>query len=345
MYKNLLKKNMDYKRRILACLIVLCILFISGCTHINASIESEPLPTVSIDSIYAEESNWAYLGMGEDKKADLFLVCPTVDMGKSGNYNMALDDENTKAKFLGALNMERGIYENDTRLYAPYYRQVTFPTYFLDAEVSKEYYEIAYADVRDAFLYYMEHYNNDRPLVLAGFSQGSDMVLRLMKDSSVSSLLSDKLVAAYCIGWRITEEDLETYPELKMAEGENDIGVIVSFNTEAVGVEESIVLPKGTYTYGINPLNWKTDSTVADKSLNLGACFTDYSGDIKEETPGLTGAYLDPERGSLIAVDILPSDYSNSLFPEGVYHLYDYQFFYRNLQENVHKRVESFCGK
>ena len=36
-----------------------------------------------------------------------------------------------------------------------------------------------------------------------------------------------------------------------------------------------------------------------------------------------------------------PADYPPSLdlFEEGVYHLYDYQFFYRNLEENVQARL------
>ena len=31
-----------------------------------------------------------------------------------------------------------------------------------------------------------------------------------------------------------------------------------------------------------------------------------------------------------------------SLFSDGVYHLYDYQFFYRNLQENVGVRLDAY---
>ncbi|MGN1231430.1 MAG: DUF3089 domain-containing protein [Anaerotignum sp.] len=338
-------------RKFLNLFVLLCILICCGCGKAgdvgaapSDSGQSEiTLPAAKADSIYAEEANWAYLGVGEDKKADLFIICPTVDMGAAGNYNMSLEDEKTKANFLGALNMEKGIYENDTRMYAPYYRQASLPVYSLDSAEAEQYFEIAYADVQDAFLYYMEHYNEGRPVVLAGFSQGSDMVLRLMKDLYGNQSLSDTLVAAYCIGWRITDADLQEYPQLKMAEGEDDTGVIVSFNTEAEGIEDSIILPKGIKTKGINPLNWKTDSTPADKSENLGACFTDYSGEIKSEADQFTGAYLDAERGSLIAADVDPAEYSNSLFPDGVYHLYDYQFFYRNLQKNVGVRVEAFC--
>ena len=166
----------------------------------------------------------------------------------------------------------------------------------------------------------------------------------LMEEYFDDPKYSEKLVAAYCIGWRVTEEDIERYPHLRMAQGESDTGVIVSFNSEAEGVEDSIMVPQGTKTLGINPLNWRTDSTVADKSLNKGACFTKYSGEIKKEIPELTGAYLDPSRGTLRVTDVDPEEYSNSLFPDGVYHLYHYQFFFRNLQENVGVRLESYLA-
>ena len=91
-------------------------------------------------------------------------------------------------------------------------------------------------------------------------------------------------------------------------------------------------------------MNWKTDSTPADKSLNQGACFTNYDGEIETEVPQFTGAYLDPDRGTLRVTDVDPAAYSNSLFPDGVYHLYDYQFFYRNLQENVAVRTAAYLA-
>ena len=294
---------------------------------------------------YSQSENWAYYGVGEGKEADLFLICPTVDMGKNGNYNMSMEDTDTKESFVGALNMEKGIYEDSTTMYAPYYRQMTFSVYSMTEEDMKPYLEMAYRDVAAAFEYYFEHCNNGRPIILAGFSQGSQLLLMLLEEYFDEAEYSEKLVAAYCIGWRVTEADLTKHPYLKMAEGENDTGVIVSFNSEAEGVENSIIVPNGTKTLGINPLNWKTDSTPADKSLNKGACFTKYSGDIKEETPALTGAYLDAERGTLRITDVNPSDYSSSLFPDGVYHLYDYQFFFRNLQENVAVRLDSYLQK
>ncbi len=74
------------------------------------------------------------------------------------------------------------------------------------------------------------------------------------------------------------------------------------------------------------------------------ACFTDYSGEAVEEVPEFCGAYIDPERGTLKVVGVDPADYPPmlSIFGEGVYHVYDYQFFYRNLQANVAERIKAY---
>ena len=300
--------------------------------------------TETQDSIYAQKENWAYLETDKTADADVFFICPTVYGGGEDSYNMPMNDEDAKSDFLGATNMEKGIYDEDARFFAPYYRQVGLNVYELPAEEQETYLSIAYEDVKDAFTYYLEHYNGDRPIILAGFSQGADMSIRLLKDCFADEEVNDLLVACYAIGWRITEEELEEYPHLRFATGEDDTGVIISFNSEAESITDSLMIPAGTRTMAINPLNWKTDSTPAGKEENLGACFTDYSGNIATEIPQLTRAYIDPVRGALKVTDVTPEEYGPklSIFSDGIYHLYDYQFFYRNLQENVNIRLDAY---
>jgi hypothetical protein len=319
-----------------ACLsvvaLLIAVLCLSGCT-------------AKQENIYAKAENWAYLETDtSDKEADVFFICPTVYGGDSENCNMALDDEETRQSFLGATNMEKGIYDADCRFFAPYYRQVGLSVYQMDVQDREQYLEIAYEDVKQAFEYYLENYNDGRPIVLAGFSQGADMCIRLLKDCFADEEVKDLLVACYAIGWSISEEELQENEHLKFAQGETDVGVIVSFNSEAEDVSDSLLIPAGTKTLAINPLNWRTDGTPADKSLNKGACFTDYDGNITSEIPQLTGAYIDDVRGALKVTDVTSEEYPPvlSIFESGVYHLYDYQFFYRNLQENVSARVASY---
>ena len=253
--KNLIKKT------VAIIITVMMLMLCCACTQKPDTID------------YSKSENWAYFSVGEDKQADLFLICPTVDMGSNGNYNMSMENTSIKESFVGALNMERGIYEDYATMYAPYYRQMTFPVYSMTDTEMKPYLDIAYKDVSTAFEYYFENFNNGKPLILAGFSQGSQLLLMLLEEYFDDARYNDKLIAAYCIGWRITENDINNYPHLKMAQGETDTGVIISFNSEAEGVTDSIMVPNGTKTFAINPLNWKTDSTPADKSLNKGACY------------------------------------------------------------------------
>jgi hypothetical protein len=293
---------------------------------------------------YSVPENWAYFGVGQEQAVDLFLICPTVDM--KDEYNMSMDDEETKASFLGALNMERGIYEESTRMYAPYYRQASMKVYSLDPKDREQWLALAYADVSAAFSWYLEHENDGRPIVLAGFSQGADMCYRLLEEYFGDEELSDRLVAVYAIGWPCTQEMVDAYPQIKPAQSAEDLGVVISFDCEAPELSETFITPAGTRALSINPLNWQTDGTPADKSENLGACFTDYSGAITGEFPALCGCYLDTERGVLKVTDLNAADYPAVVpgLPEGAYHVYDYLFFYRNLQENVKLRIERYLA-
>lgn len=307
--------------------------------------------TISISGVadaagidYSSKNNWAYYGneIGSIQAVDVFFVGPTVFMGNDAQFNMPIDDPKVRSSFFGAINMEKGIYDSQGNFYAPYYRQAGMNVYKLDSGLGAPCFELAYMDVKAAFEHYLKEENQNRPVILAGFSQGADMIVRLMKDKYHDPELQNKLVAAYVIGWRVTLEETAQYPHLRMAQGEYDTGVIISFNTEAPEVASSLTVPGKTL--GINPLNWKTTGEQADKSLNKGAVFTGYDGGIKKEIPNLTGAYLDQTRGTVKVTDINAEEYPPilDLFKTGEYHIYDYQFFYRNLQMNVRDRIDVF---
>lgn len=294
---------------------------------------------------YADSSNWAVLPhrSQDEQPADVFFVAPTVFMGSDTEFNMPLGNPELNRKFTGAINMQKAIYNKEAAFYAPYYRQAGLNVFVAGGyNLNNCYTNIAYTDVKHAFKYFLNNYNNNRPFVLAGFSQGAYIVLELMKDVLKDQNINKRLVAAYIIGWPLTEADLKQAKWLKPAKKENDTGVIISFNTEAIGITASPVVPGGSIS--INPLSWKTDKEIALYTLNEGAVFTDYDGNEVKEIRYLTGAYIDSLRGTLKVTDIKPEDYPPllSIFEEGVYHMYDYQFFFRNLQNNVPKRIAEY---
>lgn len=287
-------------------------------------------------------ARWMYYEADvKGKDADVFFVCPTAVVT---GVNADIEDEKTREAILNATNMEIGIYNKNARVFAPYYEMATLEDYSVGGEQCKRALDSAYEDLRETFRYYLLHENNGRPIILAGFSQGADMIYRLLQDEFACPWTAQKLVAAYAIGWPCTREMTEKYPQLKAAKGESDIGVIVSFECEAPELTESLIVPKGVKMLSINPLNWKTDGTHAGKGLNKGYVQADGKAAIVKEIPRLCGAHIDTERGTLKVTEVAPKEYPALLgfLPDGSYHIYDYMFFYRNLQENVLKRIDAW---
>ena len=320
-------------------MLLAAMLTLSGCVQ-NTSVSTEYSIT---NTDYSDPSNWAYYETDKEGQADVFFISPTSCYTQSEEIIAPVNEDNNQAN-LGSINMEKGIYESAGRFFAPYYNQLSFEAYTVSEEKREKAADLCYQDVKAAFDYYMENENNGRPILIAGFSQGAEHGLRLVGEYSENESFREQLVAAYLIGWRITDEDLEKYPYIQLAQGETDTGVVVCFECEADFVTDTIIVPENTFTYSINPLNWKTDSTPAEKEENLGACFTDYDGNISSEIPQLCGARIDPDRGTIKVDDVTASDYPAVLdiFPEGCYHIYDYQFYYRNLQENVAVRLNQY---
>ena len=290
---------------------------------------------------YGDPASWAYFALGEDKDVDVFLVCPLVDTRSERNaYDL---NDKLKGRFVSALDMEKGIYEDVGRLYSPYYRQMSAGAYRLPEAEREKTKAVAYADVSAAFRWYLDHENGGRPLVLAGFSQGSEMCLELLKeffgDTAEGEALRARLVTVFAIGWRVTEADTQASPQIVPAQGEKDLGTVVSFDCEDGSLTETIILPAGVKTLSINPLNWKTDETPADRSENLGAVMSTGA----EPIPALCGAYIG-DRGQLVVTDVAAGDYPPGLdlFPAGAYHVYDYLFFFMNLKQNLSDRVAAY---
>ena len=243
----------------------------------------------------------------------------------------------------GAAQGQAGVYSGAANLFAPYYRQASFAC--LDPKVDmtlNNYLRIGADDVHRAFNYYLTFLNQGRPFILAGHSQGSVILLDLLRSRFHDPHLRKKLVAVYAIGFSVTDKDMKNYPWIKPARRADDTGVVVSWNTQAPGATGSPVLRPGAIC--INPLNWAIDETPADKSLNLGAVFfEDFTGVIKREVPGYVGARINKKTGALIAEP--PEKLEIGHFPKGVLHKFDYAFWYRNLEKNVGDRIKAYLDK
>ncbi len=294
---------------------------------------------------YSKQERWALLPEDDSKyKADVFYVYPTI-FGGQGYELMDVSDDDLKKKARNQALFHTGIFEGQANIYAPFYRQASIEILKLTIEQNEQILNTGINDIEQAFDYYLKHYNKGKPFILAGFSQGSIAVLEIMKNKFYNKQLTDKLIAAYIIGFSVTESDLKKYPWLKMAKKADDTGVIISYNTQIANNGYSYLLHKGSKA--INPVTWKTDNEKSKQHQYKGALmFDSQSGTISGEEFPFKTAYLEPETNALV-VDVDEEKYAvnGSVFPKGILHIYDYMFFYNNLRQNVPQRISSYFKK
>ncbi len=132
---------------------------------------------------------------------DCFYVYPTVSTDTTTNSDMNPDPAER-----GVVEQQFARFASVCRPYAPSYRQVTLAglqkqmaggTPRLDQG-------LAYDDVRDAFHYYLQHDNDGRGFVLIGHSQGSFILLELMRQEIDGKALQDRMVSAILLGTTVS---------------------------------------------------------------------------------------------------------------------------------------------
>ena len=303
----------------------------------------------SID--YSKKTNW-YRIPEITKDVDTFYIYSTIFMGANeGDPDYATLDN---AEMLDGIKIEHAIkssvFEESTNLFIPLYRQSGLKhaaeVFLKDGTIEAALTGTPYTDITAALDYYFENYNNGRPFVIAGHSQGSAILrLVLKKYFKKHPNYYQRMVAAYAIGYSITSDDLEANPHMKFATGESDAGVILSWhaegpkNVEANGPIPNVAILRNGIS--INPLNWKRDETYAPASMNLGSLVMDENGatEIRDID---ADAQVNIARGTVVTnAKAIPNEMTELAGPQ-CYHQDDYSIFYNNIKDNVAKRIAAY---
>ena len=296
---------------------------------------------------YAKSEHWLSLPASTEKPVDVFYLYPTVFQKADKNEPniCAIDNPSMLKNSKVAFAFQASAFETVGNLYAPYYRQAD-AVYNLAlplADQDKVIGGIPTTDAVAAFDYYIQNHNQGRPFILAGHSQGSNVLLFLLSDyMKAHPEVQDRMIAAYVIGYSVTPEYLAKNPHLKFAKGAKDTGVIISYNTEAPNVEgkNPVVLPGAMV---INPITWTRGEKPATVAQSLGSIDMDSTGKMIT-LKNYADARVDKARGVLVcsSVDVDKLSPGNQVFPKGIYHSYDYPFYYYNLRENAANRTNIF---
>jgi len=293
------------------------------------------------DTSYAPDyrlaENWL---VSDDKNMplDIFFIHPT-SYKKNEQWNMALDDTATIARtYRRSIRRILSIFNDLGNVYSPKYRQATFFAFVDTKGNGTKAIELARKDISRAFNYYLKHINNGRPFILAAHSQGSLISMEILPKIYNDSNLRKQLIAAYVVGWPISIDYLEQYPEIKVCEDSSQTGCIISWNTESKHAGATIV---DQHSLCINPLNWKREEVYVSSTENQGAVF--YLGEKPDTIPNYIGAKC---KKGILEVDKIPNkEELKGMYGLGVYHRFDYNFFYMNVKRNAKHRIEMYFRK
>lgn len=303
---------------------------------------------------YALNANWAALPTVSDQAdrtpgdelqdrqgtatADVFYLHPTIYFKTSKDselWNADLTDEKLNESVDDAAMLNHAsIFNAAGRVYAPRYRQANIKVFYREGRpVSQQALDTAYADVLNAFDYYLKNYNNGRPVIIASHSQGTVHAKRLLADRFNGKPLLDQLVVAYLIGMPVSAN---AYPGIPVCESSDQTQCFVSWRTYREDFE-----PKPGYKDTVNniavvnPLSWTTNEERAPAVLNKGGVLYNYD---KGPLPELVWA---ERRGAGLFTN-KPKFFGDILFRTKNYHVGDFNLFWLNIRENAVERVEAF---
>lgn len=323
-------------------------IIISGCGMMKPPKKVFEAYTPSNPPDYSQSYTWAALPETEDEadktppgvagqaqesaRVDVFFIHPTTFMGGVA-WNADVRDKEINAKTdTKAIRHQASVFNQSCKVYAPRYRQMAFGGFFTEDRQSEiKALNLAYSDVRRAFKYYLENYNQGRPVIIASHSQGSVHGIRLLKEFFDGKPLQEKLVAGWLVGWPFPADTLQFIPACQTPE---ETGCVMSWNTWKKQTLPKDEEDRAFYAGALitNPLTWTTDTAYAPKSLHTGFLYANY----KKIRANRQDAQAKPEEGLLWTNKPLP------FIPTRNYHVGDYNLFWMNIRENVEKRVSAY---
>ncbi|HYJ39040.1 MAG TPA: DUF3089 domain-containing protein, partial [Chitinophagaceae bacterium] len=103
-----------------------------------------------------------------DSTVDVFFIHPTTFTdAKNENWNAAINDASLNAKTDYSTILFQASVFNQARVFAPRYRQANIKSYFTKDTISaRNAFDFAYGDVKGAFQYYLDHFNQGHPLII-----------------------------------------------------------------------------------------------------------------------------------------------------------------------------------
>jgi hypothetical protein len=277
----------------------------------------------------------------------VFFIHPT-SFWDQRQWNAPLDDQSSQDFARIMVRGQASAFNRASEIWAPRYRQATFGTFLSATPAAQQAIDAAYADVAQAFDYFIATVGPDTPIVLAGHSQGSLHLLRLLREKVAGTPLAARIIAAYPIGWPISvTHDLPGLP-LPACAAPDQAGCLISYASFADGGDPGMMLAQYTQSAGydgqvrgdspilcVNPLTGSVNG-AAGIAANLGTLVPSADLSTGDLVPGAVPARCNAQ-GLLLIGD--PPEMGRFVLPLNNYHVYDIPLFWANLQADVVRRA------
>ena len=287
-------------------------------------------------------------------EAAVFYVAPTTYYGKA-SWNAGLDNADSRKWLRVFASSEASAFNASGAIWAPRYRSAALGAFLTNAPDSAKAIDLAYGDVVRAFDAFLAQVPASRPIILAGHSQGSLLLMRLMREKVAGTPVAQRIVAAYLVGWPISiEADLPALG-LPGCEGPGQTRCVLSWQSFAEPAEPRMIREifdqsngltgkprRGTAMLCVNPLTG-APGTAALPAANLGALVPSADFQTGELKTGLVPARCDPS--GLLLIGLPPKGFDGLVMPGNNYHLFDYAMFWGNIRADAAARTRAFLSQ
>lgn len=274
--------------------------------------------------------------------AAVFFVTPTAYLGRD-RWTMPFDDAATNDRMAMYLRSEASVFNGIGAIWAPKYRQATFGAFLTGKPDAARALDFAYADVVRAFAAFVAAVPSGTPIILAGHSQGSRHLLRLVAEHVAGTPLAPRIVAVYAVGWPVTMGDLAAM-HLSVCVTPTLMRCVLSWRSYAEPAEVTDYRSPAPQTAAafacVNPLLGTPSTAVVAASRNTGSLVAGTGADASLVAGGI-GATC---RSTYLSIGAPPAKFDRYVLPGNNYHVYDYNLFWANVRADAERRVTAFRG-
>mgnify|MGYP002629231659 FL=1 len=278
--------------------------------------------------------NDEYVDRQSIAQVDVFFIHPTTVTAKENVWNGDVNNQRQNSKIDNLpVKHQASVFNGSARVFVPRYRQANYEAFMeLGSANSNKALDLAYQDVRAAFIYYLENYNQGKPFIIAGHSQGTFHAIKLMQEFVDSTDLLGQLVSAYLVGMPINKTD---FVNCQPCESKEENNCYLTWNTMK---KKSYPKFYKEYFQGAvchNPLSWELNERYCDESCHQGLVPREFKKLVKNQ-------YGAEVHDGILWVD--PVKIPGIPFTKLVknWHIGDYNLFYGNIRQNVNLRVNNY---